>query len=87
MLNTLMGTPTTRSLRAKTGSLNDNYRVWNKFQTVFLLLYNTTSKLHFDVVLYNSKKFGLGEPEVLTSKKFWFRGTRGANKYYLEYHH
>jgi len=45
MLNTLMETPTTRSLRAKTGSLNNNYYTgWNKFQTVFLLLYKTTSK-------------------------------------------
>ena len=30
--------------RAKTGSFNNNYRGWNKFQTVFLLLCNTTSK-------------------------------------------
>jgi len=42
-IDTLMGTPTTRSLRAKTGSVNNNYRGWNKFQTVFSLLYKTTS--------------------------------------------
>jgi len=41
--NTFMGTPTTRSLRAKTGSFSNNYRGWNKFQTVFSLLHKTTS--------------------------------------------
>ena len=33
-----MGTPTTQSLRAKTGSFSNNCRGWNKFQTVFSLL-------------------------------------------------
>ena len=41
--NTLMGTPTTQSLRVKTGSFSNNYRGWNKFQTVFSLLHKTTS--------------------------------------------
>jgi len=42
---TLMGTPTARSLRAKTGSFSNNYRGWNKFQTIFSLLHKTTSNI------------------------------------------
>jgi len=38
-----MGTLTTRSLRAKTRSFSNNCRGWNKFKTVFSLLYKTKS--------------------------------------------
>ena len=38
-----MGTPTTQSLRAKTGCFSNDYRGWNKFQTIFSLLHKTTS--------------------------------------------
>ena len=65
--NTFMGTPTTRSLRAKTGSFSNNYRGWNKFQTVFSLLLKphqiqqrfgpnrTFFRLHY-INLYNNGK-------------------------------
>ena len=40
-----MGTPTTQSIREKTGSFSNNYRGWNKFQTAFSLLYKTTPNI------------------------------------------